>query len=107
MALGLLGSINVRADLRANLGKNRGRISPKQVIRLAQLPRITDVVSFAGQGRDGGVRETTGTGGVVHRAVRAHLDRAHAQRIIAITDQGDRGLIALKACQAYVREVIR
>jgi hypothetical protein len=28
-----------------------------------------------------------------------------AQRIIAITDAGDQGLIALAACQAYVREV--
>lgn len=35
--------------------------------------------------------------------VRARLDPAHARRIIAITDQGDRGLIALRACQAYVR----
>ncbi|MFP3500120.1 lysis protein, partial [Pseudomonas sp. SIMBA_059] len=32
---------------------------------------------------------------------------AHAQRIIAITDDGDRGLIALQACQAYVREVTK
>ncbi|WP_434577518.1 lysis protein [Pseudomonas sp. Z1-6] len=45
----------------------------------------------------------TSTGGVVHGARRAKLDRAHAQRIVAITDAGDRGLIALKACQAYVK----
>ncbi|BBP69236.1 lysis protein [Pseudomonas sp. Seg1] len=44
-----------------------------------------------------------GPGGVDHAAVRARLDPAHAQRIIAITDSGDRGLIALQACQAYVR----
>ncbi|WP_434605445.1 lysis protein [Pseudomonas sp. R1-7] len=43
------------------------------------------------------------TGGVDHGAPRARLDPAHAQRIIAITDEGDRGLIALQACQAYVR----
>ena len=49
----------------------------------------------------------TGAGGVVHGGVRARLDPAHAQRIISITDEGDRGLIALKACQAYVREVSR
>ena len=41
--------------------------------------------------------------GVVHAARRAQLDPAHAQRIIAITDAGDQGLIALRACQAYVR----
>ncbi|WP_339543439.1 lysis system i-spanin subunit Rz [Pseudomonas sp. JAI120] len=43
--------------------------------------------------------------GVVHAARRAQLDQAHAQRIIAITDGGDQGLIALRACQAYVRAV--
>ena len=44
---------------------------------------------------------------VVHGAVRAELDSAHAQRIIDITDEGDRGLIALKACQAYLRELTK
>ncbi|MGY2173416.1 lysis protein, partial [Pseudomonas gingeri] len=38
---------------------------------------------------------------------RARLDPAHAQRIIAITDDGDRALIALKACQAYAGAVSR
>ncbi|MET3456755.1 lysis system i-spanin subunit Rz [Pseudomonas beijingensis] len=45
--------------------------------------------------------------GVVHGRARAGLDPAHAQRIIAITDAGDRGLIALQACQAYVRALGR
>jgi hypothetical protein len=44
---------------------------------------------------------------VVHGGTRARLDPAHAQRIIRITDAGDQGLIALAACQAYVREVTR
>lgn len=44
-------------------------------------------------------------GGVVHGGARAQRDPAHAQRIIAITDEGDRGMIALAACQAYVRGV--
>ena len=48
-----------------------------------------------------------GAAGVVHAARRAQLDPAHAQRIIAITDAGDQGLIALRACQAYVRAVAR
>lgn len=46
-------------------------------------------------------------GGVVHAAERARLDPAHAQRIIAITDDGDNALIALRACQAYVQAVAR
>lgn len=53
------------------------------------------------------VPATAGAGGVVHGAVRAELDPAHAQRIVAITDTGDQGLIALRACQAYVRELQR
>ena len=51
------------------------------------------------------VQATTSTGGVVYGAYRAQLDPAHAQRIIGITGDGDQGLIALQACQAYVREV--
>ena len=47
------------------------------------------------------------TGRVDHAAPRARLDPAHAQRIIAITDAGDRGLIALQACQAYIRSIVR
>ena len=43
--------------------------------------------------------------GVVHAARRAQLDPAHAQRIIRITDDGDNAIIALRACQAYVRAV--
>ena len=49
------------------------------------------------------VQATTGAGGVVHGAARAQLDPAHAQRIIGITSDGDQGLIALRACQSYVR----
>ena len=49
--------------------------------------------------------KATGAGGVDHAAVRARLDPAHAQRIIDITDTGDRGLIALQACQAYVKAI--
>ena len=47
----------------------------------------------------------TTPGSLVHATPRAELDPAHAQRIIAITGDGDRGLIALAACQAYVRDV--
>ena len=47
----------------------------------------------------------TGPGDVVHGTHRAQLDRAHAQRIIGITGDGDQGLIALQACQAYAKEV--
>ena len=72
--------------------------------RLATADLRLSVLIDAGDAAQGcGVPATTGTGGVDHAAVRARLDPAHAQRIIAITDTGDRGLIALQACQAYVR----
>ena len=51
------------------------------------------------------VPAASGAVGVVHAARRAQLDPAHAQRIIAITDDGDKGLIALRACQAYVNAI--
>ena len=51
------------------------------------------------------VQATTSPGGVVYSARRAQLDPAHAQRIIGITGDGDQGLIALQACQAYAKEV--
>ena len=52
-----------------------------------------------------GMQTATRTGGVVYGAHRAQLDPAHAQRIIGITGDGDQGLIALQACQAYAKEV--
>lgn len=72
-----------------------------------RLSVLVDAGAVATQGCDGGVRRPAGTGGVVAGALRAQLDPAHARRIVAITDEGDRGLIALKACQAYVRGVSR
>ena len=52
-----------------------------------------------------GMQATPRSGGVVHDARRAQLDPAHAQRIIGITSDGDQGLIALSACQAYILEI--
>ena len=54
-----------------------------------------------------GMQATTSPCGVVSGTARAQLDRAHAQRIIRITGDGDQGLIALQACQAYAKEVSR
>ncbi|TRO33858.1 lysis protein [Pseudomonas putida] len=70
-----------------------------------RLSVLVDAGAFAAPGCDGGMRDAAGAGGVVHGAVRARLDPAHAQRIVDITDAGDRGLIALKACQAYVQAI--
>ena len=64
--------------------------------------RLSVQLDAAATGCDA-VQATTSTGGVVYGAHRARLDPAHAQRIIEIAGDGDQGLIALQACQAYVR----
>lgn len=69
--------------------------------------RLSVLLANPAQGRDCGVSATTGTAGVVAGSERAELDPAHARRIVSITQDGDQGLIALKACQAYVREIAR
>lgn len=75
--------------------------------RLATADVRLSVLLATGPGRvvGDGLSATASAGGVVHGGARAELEPAHAQRIIGITDAGDRGLIALKACQGYVREV--
>ncbi|MBS4090807.1 lysis system i-spanin subunit Rz [Pseudomonas rustica] len=88
------------ADAQRDQDRLRDRLATADV-RLSVLLDTTDVAKGCN------LSASTGAGGVDHGAVRARLDPAHAQRIIAITDKGDRGLIALQACQAYVREVAR
>ena len=72
----------------------------------ADLRLSVQLDATAATGCDG-VQAPTCTGGVVHGSCRTRLDPAHAQRIIGITDEGDQGLIALKACQAYVQQIGR
>ena len=66
--------------------------------------RLSVQLDAAATGCDA-VQPATGAGRVVYGAHRARLDPAHAQRIIGITGDGDQGLIALQACQAYAKEV--
>jgi hypothetical protein len=88
------------SDAQRDQDRLRDRLATADV-RLSVLIDAADVA----KGCD--VPATAGAGGVDHAALRANLDPAHAQRIIAITDTGDRGLIALQACQDYVRSVSR
>ncbi|MHC8399492.1 lysis protein [Pseudomonas sp. MDT1-17] len=81
-----------------NQARLRDRLATAD-LRLSVLLDSTDPASGCS------VPAGTAAGGVVHGGTRARLDPAHAQRIVAITDAGDQGLIALAACQAYVREV--
>ena len=88
------------SDAQRDQARMRDRLATADV-RLSVLLDATDSVS----GCD--VPSASGAVSVVHAARRAQLDPAHAQRIVAITDAGDQGLIALRACQAYVRAVAR
>jgi hypothetical protein len=90
----------VLSDVQRYQDRLRDRLATADV-RLSVLLDASDTASIAA------VPTASGPGGVDHGGVRARLDPTHAQRIIAITDAGDRGLIALQACQAYVRAIIR
>ncbi|AJO76920.1 lysozyme [Pseudomonas sp. MRSN 12121] len=84
------------SDAQRDQGRLRDRLATAD-LRLSVLLDAQDGVAGCA------VPATAATGGVVHGAPRARLDPAHAQRIVGITDDGDRGLIALQACQDYVR----
>lgn len=73
--------------------------------RLATADLRLSVILAAPGDTGGGVQTTPGPSGMDHGAPRAQLDPAHAQRIIGITGEGDQGLIALTACQAYAKKV--
>ncbi|WP_236197034.1 lysis system i-spanin subunit Rz [Pseudomonas glycinae] len=86
----------------SDVQRNQSRLRDRLATADLRLSVLLDVTTGAGKGS---VSATTATGGVVHGPTRAELDPAHAQRIIGVTDDGDRGLIALAACQAYAKEV--
>ncbi|AMB85801.1 lysozyme [Pseudomonas agarici] len=86
------------SDVQQDQARLRDRIATAD-LRLSVLLDAGDLASGCA------MPATTAASGVVHAAARARLDPAHAQRIIAITDDGDRALIALQACQAYAEAV--
>nr|WP_281849430.1 lysis system i-spanin subunit Rz [Pseudomonas helleri] len=86
------------SDEKSNQTRLRARLATADL----RLSVLLDSATTSGCDR---MQAPTGPGDVVHGTHRAQLDRAHAQRIIGITGDGDQGLIALQACQAYVKEV--
>ncbi|MEB0045759.1 MULTISPECIES: lysis system i-spanin subunit Rz [unclassified Pseudomonas] len=88
------------SDAQRDQGRLRDRLATSDV-RLSVLLDAKDVASTCA------VSTASGASSVDHGAPRARLDPAHAQRIVAITDAGDSGLIALQACQAYIRAIVR
>jgi hypothetical protein len=81
-----------------NAQKDQARLHDRLATADLRLSVLVDAADTA-------VPTTAATGSVVHGAARARLDPAHAQRIVSITDDGDRGLTALAACQSYVKEL--
>jgi hypothetical protein len=88
------------SDAERDQGRLRDRLATADV-RLSVLLDAHDTASVCG------VPTAFGASRVDHGVARARFDPAHAQRIVAITDAGDRGLIALQACQAYIRALAR
>ena len=86
------------SDAQATQARLRDRLATSD-LRLSVLLDATDSANTCS------MPAGTAAGGLVHGGARARLDPAHAQRIIGITDAGDQGLIALAACQAYIREL--
>ena len=96
-------SVSEQTHYRALSDAQRDQSRLRDRLATADL-RLSVLLDVPAAGNNGTVPVAT-TGGVVHGPTRAQLDPAHAQRIIGITDAGDQGLIALAACQTYVKEV--
>ena len=93
-----------QSHYRALTDEKTKQVRLRDRLATADLRLSVQLDTIASTGCDG-VQATTSPGGVVHGSRRAQLDPAHAQRIIGITSYGDQGLIALQACQQYVRGV--
>ncbi len=99
LAQRLAASDQTHYEALTNAQKDQARLRDRLATSNLRLSVILDAADSAG---GCAVPATTGASSVVHGGARARLDPAHAQRIVAITDEGDRGMIALAACQAYV-----
>lgn len=104
--------LQLEADLQADSATNHRKLTDAQIVaarlrdRLATADlRLSVLLAATGASQHCGVPTAAGAGGVVYGGVRADIDPGAAQRIVAITDRGDRAIIALGACQAYARRV--
>ncbi|MCU1752131.1 lysis system i-spanin subunit Rz [Pseudomonas sp. 6D_7.1_Bac1] len=98
----LAASNQTHYEALTNAQKDQARLRDRLATSDLRLSVLLDAADSAS---GCAVPAATGAGGVVHGGARARLDPAHAQRIIGITGDGDKGLTALAACQAYVRGV--
>lgn len=86
-------------DAQTNHARLRDRLATADL-------RLSVLLNTAASGGGGELPATAGTCGVGHGTARAELDPAAAQRIVGITGDGDQGLIALAACQDYVKGIV-
>ncbi|MFJ7144288.1 lysis system i-spanin subunit Rz [Pseudomonas protegens] len=86
-------------DAQTNQARLRDRLATADV-------RLSVLLNATASGGSCGLPATAGASGLVHGAARAELDPAAAQRIVGITGDGDQGLIALAACQDYVKGIV-
>ncbi|ROM24640.1 lysis system i-spanin subunit Rz [Pseudomonas protegens] len=86
-------------DAQTNQARLRDRLATADL-------RLSVLLNTAAQGGGGGLPTTPGACDLVHGGTRAELDPAVAQRIVAIAGDGDQGLIALAACQSYIKEFV-
>ena len=100
----LAASDKTHHEALTNAQKDQAHLRDRLATSDLRLSVLLDATDTAG---DYSMSAGTGAGGVVHGGTRARLDSTHAQRIVAITDEGDRGLIALRACQAYIRQIAK
>lgn len=70
-----------------------------------RLSVLTAAPGTFGAGHDAQLPATAAPGRLVDGARRADIDRAVAQRIVDITQRGDRAIIALGMCQDYVQTI--
>ncbi|WP_430445459.1 MAG: lysis system i-spanin subunit Rz [Pseudomonas piscis] len=86
-------------DAQSNQARLRDRLATADL-------RLSLLLNTAASAGSYGVPATAGAGGMDHGTARAELDPAAAQRIVAIAGDGDQGLIALAACQSYIKEIV-
>ena len=81
-------------------------LTDAQAQNKALLARVgTGAQRLSVPGRCPAVRDTAATAGLGDAEARAELDPAAGQRIVAIANDGDEGLIALRAAQDYINTV--
>lgn len=90
-------------DAEQKAARLRDRLATAE-LRLSVITTDTDT-DATGADHHPQLPATTRAGRLVDGAPRADIDRAAAQRIVDITGRGDRAIIALGMCQAYVRAI--